>query len=81
MFLFDGAWGLNTLTSTKVLSSLPPQKPFAAMSSRVLSVVMAVRLACVRVRVRVGVRVFVCVCVRACACACASLKATKNMVF
>ena len=47
MFLFDGAWGLNTLTSTKVLSSLPPQKPFAAMSSRALSVVMAVRLAMV----------------------------------
>ncbi len=29
----------------KVLSSLPPQKPFAAMSSLALSVVMAVLLA------------------------------------
>ena len=47
MFLFNGAWGLNTLTSTKVLSCLPPQKPFAAMSSQALSVVMAVRLAMV----------------------------------
>ena len=34
MCLFDGAWGLNTLTSMKVFSKVPPQNPFAAMSSR-----------------------------------------------
>ena len=34
MCQFDGAWGLNTLTSKKVLSKVPPQNPFAAMSSR-----------------------------------------------
>ncbi len=45
MLLFGGAWGLNTLTSMKVRSSLPPQKPFAAMSSLALSVVLAVLLA------------------------------------
>ncbi len=39
VLLFDGAWGLNTLTSMKVRSSLPPQKPFAATSSLALSVV------------------------------------------
>ena len=28
--LFEGAWGLKTLTSKYVLSNVPPQKPFAA---------------------------------------------------
>ena len=37
-----GAWGLNTLTSKYVLSKFPPQTPFAAMSSRAPSCVLAV---------------------------------------
>ena len=32
--LLEGAWGLKTFTSQRVLSCLPPQKPFTAMSSR-----------------------------------------------
>ena len=38
--LLEGAWGLNTLTSQRVLSCLPPQKPFTAMSSRAPSWVL-----------------------------------------
>ena len=34
MCLFDGAWGLNTLTSMKVFSKVPSHNTFAAMSSR-----------------------------------------------
>ena len=38
--LLEGAWGLKTLTSQRVLSCLPPQKPFTAMSSRAPSWVL-----------------------------------------
>ena len=42
--LFEGANGLNTLTSKNVLSYVPPQKPFATMSRRAPSWVFAVAL-------------------------------------
>ena len=47
--LLDGARGLNTLTSRNILSSLPPQKPLAAMSNLAPSSVFAVRLVIVSV--------------------------------
>ena len=42
--LFEGANGLNTLTSRNALSYVPPQKPFATMSRRAPSLVLAVAL-------------------------------------
>ena len=42
--LFEGANGLNTLTSRNPLSYVPPQKPFATTSSRAPSWVLAVAL-------------------------------------
>ena len=42
MCLFDGAWGLNTLISKYVLSKVPPQTPFAAISSRAPACELAV---------------------------------------
>ena len=44
MFLLVGAWGLNTLTSRKVLSKRPPQNPLTAMSSLAPSAVIEVDL-------------------------------------
>ena len=42
--LFEGANGLNTLTSKNALSYVPPQKPFATMSRQAPSWVLAVAL-------------------------------------
>ena len=43
--LFEGAYGLKTLTSKKALSYWPPQKPLAATSNLAPSSVMAEELA------------------------------------